>query len=192
MIKSASRSSITNDQKYRSMLAGAVPSNEYLIESRILDTAVSAVTFDVSSLAGIYKHLQIVSVARDTNSYAGGLVLRMSFNGSNTGYAWHVMQGGGSSVISTGATSQSYMRGGYYSGNGLAANTFGPSITDVLDFSSSTKNKTIKSLAGEPQHVIALLSGFWNNTAPITSITLSSDITSFAIGSRFSLYGVTA
>ena len=46
MIKSASRSSLVEDVKYTSMSAGVVPSSEYLIESRVLDTAVPSITFD--------------------------------------------------------------------------------------------------------------------------------------------------
>jgi hypothetical protein len=178
------------------MSAGVVPSSEYLIESRILDTAVSAVTFsNLDQFAGVYRHLKIVSSARDTNSYAGGLVIRMIFNGSGSGYAWHLLQGGGTGANSVGSgngTGQPYMRGGYYLGGGLVANSFGSSITNILDFASSSKNKTIMALTGEPQHTSALISGFWQSTNPVTSITLSADITSFAVGSRFSLYGVTA
>ena len=99
MIKSASRSSITNDQKYRSMLAGAVPSNEYLIESRVLDTAVTQVTFNnLDQFAGVYKHLQIVSTERQSNAVSESRGV-LSINGSN-GVRTHYLVGTGTTVVS--------------------------------------------------------------------------------------------
>ena len=168
---------------------GAFSSDFELISSSILGSAQSSVTFDVSSYTSTYKHLQIRGVARDTNSYAGGLVLRTTFNSSTSGYAFHLLQRSGSTVISGSATSQSYIRGGYYEGNGVTANAFGTFVIDILDFASSTKNTTLRSLTGVDDNV-ALLSGLWANTATVTSVTLTTDITSFATGSRFSIYGI--
>lgn len=192
MIKSASRSSITNDQKYRSMLAGAVPSSEYLIESRVLDTAVPSITFDnLAQFAGVYKHLQIVVSARSTfASAADGYKVTFN-NASGYTYAYHLLIGTGSSIVSAAASSTTFMIAGDMPANSATANAFGGSVMDILDAFSTTKNKTMKSLTGDAS--IRLTSGFAIATAPINDIKIETfNGGNYAVGSRFSLYGVTA
>ena len=190
MIKSASRSSITNDQKYRSMLAGTVPSSEYLITSTLLDANTPSVTFDVSSFAGVYKHLQIAYTAKQTNSGSVGIYGR--FNGDTAAnYSWHYLAGNGSAVSSSALTSTTSMLVGSAFGTSTA-NAFGAGVIDILDAFSTTKNKTVRSLEGRATEWIALESSSWRNTASLTSITLFPDVYSFVAGSRFSLYGLTA
>lgn len=189
MIKSASRSSITNDQKYRSMLAGTVPSSEYLIESRVLDTAVPSITFDnLSQFAGVYKHLQISMVAQSTQggTGSGGVVAILSLNGSAMTKN-HYLYGQGTTVLSgvgVGGFFINLVRSG-------STNQFSASVADILDPFSTTKNKTVRWFGGYPNE-LCLASNLWQNTNAITSITISASADSFSIGSRFSLYGVTA
>jgi hypothetical protein len=67
-------------------------------------------------------------------------------------------------------------------------------VLDILDFASNTKNKTMKSFGGHAitsANSVALFSGLWRNTDPITSLTIPlSGSTQLAAGSRFSLYGI--
>jgi hypothetical protein len=74
------------------------------------------------------------------------------------------------------------------------ANSFGAAVLDVLDPYSTTKNKTLRCLQGVRAGTgpaIELRSGFWNNTASITSIVFTPETSgSFVSGSRFSLYGI--
>ncbi len=196
MIKSASRSSITNDQKYRSMLAGAVPSNEYLIESRILDTAVSSVVFDnLAQYAGTYKHLQIVFSAKSTFTTYDNSSLYVYLNGdTGSGYRGHYLFNSSTTVIS-GTDAGVAPLGVISSSRSDVPNRFGAGIIDILDAYSTTKNKTMRSLTGTigtDSPYIMLLSGARFNTESISTIELRSNTNNLAIGSRFSLYGVTA
>lgn len=68
-------------------------------------------------------------------------------------------------------------------------NAFSASITDFLDPYSTTKNKTIRTLGGYNGET-ALNSGLWQSTSSITSITIRTTTDNFAIGSRFSIYGI--
>ncbi len=196
MIKSASRSSITNDQKYRSMLAGTVPSSEYLITTTVLGSSTPSVTFDVSSFAGVYKHLQVVAVAQTPDASFGDNY-SMRFNGdSGNNYSSHRLYGQSPSTVgSTNMTSSNAFIVGRYGPN--TSNSFMPAVIDILDPFSSTKNTTVKSLHGSfasDANFIMLASGAWYNTSPVTSITIIDALggRNFAAGSRFSLYGVTA
>jgi hypothetical protein len=60
-----------------------------------------------------------------------------------------------------------------------------------LDFSNTSKNKTIRALTGgiDTETDINLTSGAWYSTAAVTSITFAL-ATNYNAGSRFSLYGV--
>lgn len=190
MIKSASRSSITNDQKYRSMSAGTVPSSEYLIETRVLDTAVPSVTFDnLSQYAGIYKHLQICLIARIDNVNTARWKL-MTFNGvGGTSYSSHGLVGNGSTIVSQNEISASSMKIGFTDGAQFTA-----AIIDILDPFNTSKNTTVRSLVGASGFAkeIQLRSGLFISTASISSITITAAVENFVAGSRFSLYGVTA
>jgi hypothetical protein len=189
MIKTAAQSSILNDTRYTSMSGGAVPSSEYLIESRVLDTAVPSITFDnLAQYAGIYKHLQICMVAQSTQSGtgSGGVVAILSLN-SSAMTKNHYLYANGSSILSGLGVNGFYInlvRSG-------STNQFSASIADILDPFSTIKNKTVRWVGGYPSE-ICLASNLWENTNAVTSITISTSADNFSIGSRFSLYGVTA
>ncbi len=196
MIKSASRSSITNDQKYRSMLAGTVPSSEYLISTTVLDTAAPSVTFDVSSFAGVYKHLQIVYAARWSGTSFNRDDLCYRFNGdSGNSYTEHSIGGNGSTVSSGGTASFNRGFSGSLSSSSESSGIFGFGIIDILD-PYGTKNKVLKTLwgrIGSSPVTVALQSSMWMNTTAVTSLQFfPSSGGNIVAGSRFSLYGVTA
>jgi hypothetical protein len=65
-------------------------------------------------------------------------------------------------------------------------------ILDILDYGSTTKNKTVRLLQGFPGSlkIIRLISGARYNTAAVTSVTFTAQAGSFTTASRFSLYGI--
>jgi len=194
MIKSAAQSSLLNDTRYTSMSAGVVPSSEYLISTTVLEANTPSVTFDVSSFAGVYKHLQIVIVARSNGPFNDDAI-RIRFNSdSGSNYSFHQLIGNGSSVTSSAATSQTGTFPIQIAGNASAANVFGGGVLDILDPYSSSKNTTVRGFSGiTTANLVMLRSGAWLNTASITSITLNGvDGGNLLTGSRFSIYGVTA
>jgi hypothetical protein len=170
--------------------AGGGFSSDYeLISSTILGTAQASVSFDVSTFASTYKHLQIRAVTRDTTG-SGAENFRLRFNGiSTSSYARHALLGDGSSVSSFAETSQTAALGGTSPGSTAPANSFGANVIDILDPFSSTKNTTTRTLVGLTPNSVRLYSGLFNNTATITSVELSTVFT-FTSGSRFSLYGI--
>ena len=195
MIKSASRSSITNDQKYRSMLAGTVPSSEYLIESRVLDSNVNTITFhNLAQFAGIYKHFKIVWSARSIRISPGGSLLMRINNDSGNNYSNHFLHTDGSTVYSFAQNSASRMTASSgLVGGTSASGLFCSGVIDILDWSGN-KNKTLRTLHGSGTTATSsgLSSGLWMNTGAVTSISLiEGDSSQFETGSRFSLYGVT-
>lgn len=162
-----------------------------LLETTLISSNTASVTFSSLSAYSDYKHLQIRAVMRKTDS---GTSSRIRLNGdTGSNYARHRLQGNGTSVTSSGSASQTYMNFPLMPDSGMTADGFGAIVVDVLDFSSSSKNTTIRSFGGytvSDGQVINLDSGFWNNTAAVTSIEFSFTAGSIEAESRFSLYGV--
>jgi hypothetical protein len=159
----------------------------------------SNTTITFSSIPSTYKHLQIRGIYRDTAANATRKQITFQFN-SDTGsnYIIHEMRGDGATITLNGYTSfPSINVLGAGIGNSATANIFGASITDIHDYTSTTKNKTTRSIAGvnnnnttATNQAMTLSSGLWLNTSAITSITIGCGDTAFASGTVFSLYGI--
>jgi hypothetical protein len=163
-----------------------------LISTTILPSNAPSVTFDVSSFAFTYKHLQIRMTARLSAS-TGITQSLLRFNGDiGSNYATHRLGGYGSTIESAANTSQTSIFVGSIPTAGITANAFAGSIIDILDPFSTTKNKTVRSLQGVAAsgNAIELRSGFRISTESTTSISLTSFSDSYVAGSRFSLYGI--
>lgn len=164
-----------------------------LITTTLVTSAQASVTFTSSSAWSNYKHLQIRIAAVET---AGGGIdsLIMRFNGDNgSNYAWHDLRGINSSATSNAGASSSTPYIAFVNGDGAGNYRYSPIIVDILDFASTNKTKTSRSLSGALGSVdrgVALKSTHWNNTAAITSIVLSGASGNIDSGSRFSLYGI--
>ena len=116
--------------------------------------------------------------------------LRMRFNSDTAGnYAWHQLQGGGTSVVSGGNTAQTYIA------TGVVGGTSNPSsgVVDILDYSDTNKYKTARTLAGIDQNgsgIIMFWSGLWQNTNAITRIDFDTNSGNFNQYTSIALYGV--
>ena len=163
-----------------------------LLETTTLASDTASVTFSGLGSYTDYKHLQIRYVARTdrsgTNDY-----FRIRYNSDSTAsYARHSLAGDGSSVFSFGG-STSFNASPEVSGGSDVSNAYGASVFDILDFSSTSKNTTLRALGGASSNVarIDLFSGAYFKTDAITSIELTSgNFANIVTGSRFSLYGI--
>lgn len=158
-----------------------------LISTTVLGSTATSVTFSgLGTSAANYKHLQVRG-AVFTSSW-----IDIRFNGdTGSNYSYHELRGNGSSVSSSAnAGGQTFM----LTALGQSASGVTAFVTDVLDHASTSKNKTIRTLGGTTAggNVVGLTSGVWLNTAALTSLTVEAFglTTSFAAGSRFSLYGI--
>ena len=164
-----------------------------LLETTVLASSASSVTFSGLDAYSDYKHLQIRAVARGDHS-ASLIVGKVIINSDTaTNYAFHRLQADGTSVVSNGYASQSYINTGLFpAATESASNAFGVDVLDILDFASASKNTTLRSLNGSVgnTNLIALKSNLWNSTSAITSILYEASSGNWVSGSRFSLYGV--
>lgn len=162
-----------------------------LLETQVLGSSQASVTFSsLSAYSSTYQHLQIRMVARTTRAVSEDGSPIIYLNGDTTSnYRSHYLVGNGSNVVSY--DNGTNMGLGSYPGSSAGANQFLASVVDLLDPFETTKNKTIRVLAGMPGsfNSVRLNSGLWLSTNALTSIQVSANVASWAIGSRFSLYG---
>lgn len=171
--------------------AGAAAGAYELISTAYGTGSSSIITF--SSIPQTYKHLQLRAVIDPDNTFLNSIGI--TFNGSTTSYRSHILYGSNNSMVS--ADSTNYGQGGMflaYHSTSYGSPCIYPSVTDVFDYTSTSKNKTIRTLSGSlrptmSQADVALQSGLWMNTAAVTSLEIRADA-SFSGKCRFSLYGI--
>ena len=162
-----------------------------LLETTTLGSSASSVTFTGLGSYSDYAHLQIRMVSRgDKASNAADLLMQINADtGSN--YAWHTLRADGSNVSPFARDTKTELDIGYVAGGNSTASSFSASVLDILDFSNSSKNTTIRTLNGVSNEwtYIRLTSGLWNNTNAVTSLQFFADAGNLVSGSRFSLFG---
>ncbi len=158
-------------------------------------TAVSSITF--SNIPQTYTHLQLRSFI--TQGTGGSSTGSDTFNtgrfnsDSGSNYISHAILGDGASATAsvTSASSTSMWFGICPTG---ATSSFNTNIIDILDYSSTNKNKTVRGFLGHDRNgagVIVLQSVLWMNSASgINSMTIFATAGNFSINSHFALYGI--
>lgn len=152
--------------------------------------AGGAASITFSNIPQTYKHLQVRGIARiDGGQNRGDLLINGDTTLSN--YRFHALYGSGTS-----AASESYSPAAdfiYTADSTRTANCFGATITDILDYTSTTKRKTVRSLTGVDTNGFGYIglesSANYNTTAAVTSITLQTRSNNWVQYSTFSLYG---
>lgn len=171
--------------------AGPVGAYDSLATVAVGSGGAASVTF--TGIPSGYKHLQIRYISRGSisASFTNVNVRLNSDTGSN--YITHWLDGDGSTAKgeNSGTTNLIYL--GVGTGSTANANVFGAGVFDILDYASSNKNKTLRSLAGEDNNgsgFLGLISGLWVNTSPITTIDIFPNSGTFNQYSQFALYGI--
>lgn len=171
----------------------AAASGAYESIATVTPTLGTSVTF--SSIPSTYKSLQIRVIGRST---AAGLNddINIQFNGDTAAnYSRHFIQAASGAVSAGGAASQTLIRfANFLTGTTALASTYGVSIFDIVDYASTSKNKTVRAIGGYDKNdtagILSLGSGAWLSTAAITSITLSFSSAIGATNNSFALYGI--
>ena len=156
---------------------------------------VSQIEFAGIPTGGQYQHLQIRYIGRSSLSATGFPSLDIRLNSSSSSYAYHRLYGNGSSAVADSGTSLSSAIIGAVSAANNIADSFGAGVIDILDYTSTSKNKTIRCLTGGDNNgsgAIYLNSGLWFATpTAVTSIAfLLGAGQNFVQHSQFALYGI--
>jgi hypothetical protein len=152
-------------------------------------------TITFASIPATFKHLQIRAIGRtDRASTLDGF--RIQFNNITTTaqYRSHFLGGNGSTTFSGDELNTAGVVNQRFSGATSTASMFGASVVDILDYTDTNKNKTVRCLGGTDQNgsgEIYLTSGVWLNTDAINEIDIVPNIgTNFVQHTQFALYGI--
>ena len=154
---------------------------------------------DFLSIPQTYKHLQIRGIARTAQTgQAGGVQLGLFFNNSGeSNHAYHAIGGDSYNASPRSGASNNYIP--IQSGavrDSVSSGIYAANIIDLLDYSSTTKNKTVRTFSGNefngsPLDIqVTLGSGVVLSTTAITSVSISNVSYDLVPGTTFTLYGI--
>ena len=157
----------------------------------------SSNTLSLVSIPSTFTHLQVRLFGRSSNASATTTYAIQLNSDGGSNYAWHFLggDGSGSAQSSAGAT-QTSMNFQNIVANSATTGIFSASIIDILDYTSTVKNKTVRALNGFDANGsgnVYLNSGLWFNSsiAAINRIDLILATGNWLSGSRVDLYGIT-
>lgn len=194
-IKRLSQSGLLTFEKYSSMLAGnpayqPVATGFEHIDTRVLQSNQTEISFNLTGLSDTYEHLQIRYVLRKTG---GGTEVNYSLlnSFSNNDFSvfmyTHFLTGDGSSVTSGNALDN---QRGYLGRAHSNTESFG--IVDLLDCFNPNKKLVARSIWGARGDInYVQLRSTWLSAMNISDIGMYCEGgAQFVTGSRFSLYGM--
>lgn len=153
----------------------------------------SSGTISFTSIPSTYNHLQIRINAITTSA---GQAIYARLNGDSAkNYPQHQLYGDGATVTSSGETAAAapaFIRVGDV-GSGTSTTLPMVGIVDLIDYASTTKNKTLRNFGGIDKNgsgAVDLLSGVWLSTSAINQVDLILSGGSFATSTSISLYGI--
>lgn len=156
------------------------------IARQVLASATNTLTF--SSIPNTYTDLVLVTDA----SFSGYDYLVYQFNGdTGSNYSETPLRGNGSTATSGGAGNRVFTWTCLQS----AANTQFNTVSNFMNYSNTTTNKTLLSRANSNSSgdFVATTAGLWRSTSAINSIRVYSlSANNFNVGSTFTLYGIKA
>lgn len=177
---------------YASQISGHLfaPSGAYDSIATVTVGAGGSAGITFSSIPATYKHLQIRCFAKSSGPTNGeNTKIYVNNITASTNYAWHVLRGDGASVVASGG-------GGNYIvanvGTTNATSTFSAMVIDILDYSDTNKNKTIRNLYGWDSNgagYVGLASVLAPTTSAISQVDIFMDY-NFSQYSTFALYGI--
>lgn len=194
MYGSLTRSSILTDTKYRSNLVGNQSGAGMQLIETITVPSGGSTSINFNNIPQGFTNLQLLYSARSsgTGSIEGELRARYNADSGNNYTKFHWLYYGNGAMSHTQQINLDYAYLGWTSGGGTTSTIFGIGVVDILDYSSSTKNKTTRSHTGieiGTNGYAGLNSTLWYSQNPITSITLFTNNTTLQEYSIFSLYG---
>jgi hypothetical protein len=177
--------------------ASTISTNSYESISTVTVGSGGQSTITFSSIPSTYKHLQIRALAKSARTSTDGATYRIQFNsdgGSSYSYQRLIADGASSTGDANGPYTYIYTYSMAASSSSVNASLFGVGIFDILDYSTTVKNKTLRFVGGfaiPSTGQMGTSGGAWFNTNAISSIAISIDGGSnFVENSTFALYGI--
>jgi hypothetical protein len=175
--------------------SGGVAGGDYESIATVTVGSGGAASVSFTGIPSTYQHLQVRFLGRSSLNNGGSSVnLYYRFNNDTaSNYSQHTLRGDGANVYASGSASQ----GAMYAGAGIAdagstASVFSGGVMDVLDYSNTNKNKTVRVLNGFDRNgggQIVFSSGAWYATTAVNRLDLTTD-SNWVEYTTFALYGI--
>jgi hypothetical protein len=178
--------------------SGGVASSYESIATTTVGSGGSA-TITFSGIATTWSHLQLRYTARSNAS--GGtssLVIRFNSDNASNYYAYHEIYADGSTATAYAGGAATSIQIDQTTAAAKAASIFGVGIIDILNYQSTTNNKTARFLDGWDANgtgAVVFGSALWkpSTVAAISRIDITESAAStWSQYSSFALYGVKA
>jgi hypothetical protein len=153
------------------------------IATTTLASTNSTITF--SSIPSTYTDLVLIGAP----IVSASLDYKWYVNGDNTSglYSQTRLLGNGSSATSARTTAANFL---YLDATAPASGSVQNFVMNFMNYANATTYKTVLVRYNDAGTETAARVNLWRNTNAITSITISTDTSTFAIGSQFTLYGI--
>lgn len=162
---------------------GVAPeTNSYESIQTVTVGAGGSTSISFTSIPSTYKHLQVRGLHRKTTSGAW-VTIELNSDTTASNYTYHRLSGDGSTVFAEANASINRCFTSY--------DSVGSVIIDILDYTNTNKNTTIRTLSGwdgNGSGEVNYVSNLWKNTAAVSSITFN--ISTFAQYTQLALYGI--
>jgi len=165
---------------------GVTPStNSYESIATVSVGSGGTASAEFTSIPSTYKHLQIRALVKATNAGGASGLWFANSDTTQSNYYSHFLVGNGSS-----ASAAAYNNPYSWS---YSDATFAVFVMDILDYGSTSKYKTIRTLRGWDNNGsgnVSLESGLWKNTNAISTFKFQLDSGNLAQYSHVALYGI--
>jgi len=152
-----------------------------------LGSTTSQVIF--SSISSSYRDLVIVCNAA-ISSGTGGLFLQFNSDGGNN-YSFVTMYGTTGGNYASQSVTTAIMYAGYGT-NDLDTTFKSNHLINIMDYSATDKHKSVLFRTNHVDYQAHAAAGRWASTSAINTIRVATTSSTFAAGSTFALYGVSA
>lgn len=161
-----------------------------LIATRILTVNTATLTISVPS---VFNNLILIGVGRTTQATTfNDLLLRMNADATATNYWYQRVRS--SNATTLGAAANAAVGIAQFPGTSINVSCAGNFICTIFEYNSPffKKFSSVSGINGltAANSSLQTVTGQWNNTTAITSITLLMATSSIATNSRIRLYGV--
>ena len=158
--------------------------------------ATSAATISFTSIPATYTHLQIRGIAR-TDASGTSQNLNMTINNdTSSAYGLHQLSGDGTTASAYGenVNRSNCVQVIQITANSSAASIFGTGIIDILDYTNTNKNRTVKTLRGQDQNgvdqAVGINTYLYTSTTAINRLDFFSGSGNLVQYSQLALYGI--
>lgn len=157
-----------------------------LLASTVLSSATGSVTFSsLNTVASGYRHLVIHA---DAKASASSYYAFMRFNNNTITQRYIYMNGNGASKTQSLTGDDKFQLGA--NGSYWRSSENSSVIIEIPDFALASKHKAALVRFNNPYQAVEFMACRLPDTTPITSVTLTMNVSTFAAGGRFYLYGI--